>query len=344
MPKIAYVSKRFQEKSMRLIDLSEAIIIDYARQGYSLTLRQLYYRLVAAAEIENSQRSYKRLGSILNDARLAGLIDWTQIEDRTRSLSGNSHWHNPTQIVTAAHGSFMLDRWKDQENYVEVYVEKDALIGVVGRICRELDVFFMSCRGYTSQSAMWRSAQRMASKQEDGKDVTLIHLSDHDPSGVDMTRDLDDRLRVFDVYGVQVIRLALTMTQVNRYGPPPNPTKLSDSRSPDYIAQFGLDSWELDALDPAVISDLIKDEILMLRDEPTFNRTIIIEDAMIETLADTLERYEAGGVDKWLKGWDATFEGRDPALEAAGYYEDEDEYDGSREDDDWTVDHGSDPH
>ena len=343
MPKINYVEKRFQEKSMRLIDLSEAIIIDYAQQGYSLTLRQLYYRLVAAAEIENSQRSYKRLGSILNDARLAGLIDWTQIEDRTRSLSGNTHWDNPTQIVRAAHGSFMLDRWKDQENYLEVYVEKDALIGVIGRICRKLDVFFMSCRGYTSQSAMWRSAQRMQHKQDEGKNVTLIHLSDHDPSGVDMTRDLDDRLRVFDVYGVEVIRLALTMGQVNRYGPPPNPTKLTDSRSPDYIRQFGFDSWELDALDPAVISDLIRDEILALRDEPTFDRTIIIEDAMIKTLADTLERYESGGVDKWLKGWDATFKGFDPALEEAGYYDDENIL---NDDDqgDWKVDHGSNMH
>ncbi len=323
MPRIVYETKRFRESSLELIDQGNAIVQDYARQGYSLTLRQLYYRLVALGKIENSQRSYKRVGSTFTNARLAGLMDWHAIEDRTRSLSGNTHWPNPTEIVTAARDSFMVDRWKDQDNYLEVYVEKDALVGVVGRICQELDVFYMSCRGYPSASVVWRSARRFRGKQNDGKRTVLIHLTDHDPSGVDMTRDLDDRYYVFRNYDVEVVRLALTMAQVNQYNPPPFMAKVTDSRSPDYVAKFGYDSWELDALDPVVISDLIRDKILEYRDPDIHERTMIIEGAMVETLNETLERYEAGGRDKWLEGWDATEEGSDPALEDAGYYEDD---------------------
>jgi len=135
----------------------------------------------------------------------------------------------------------------------KVWVEKDALIGVVERACTELDVPFLSCRGFVSQSAMWQAAMRI---KRQGRDTVIIHLGDHDPSGIDMTRDIQDRLDIFG-YGGIVDRIALNLDQIEQYNPPPNPAKVSDSRYEGYVAEYGEDSWELDALDPKAINELI---------------------------------------------------------------------------------------
>lgn len=161
MPKHQYKDINFQSKSLDLIERVNDIVTDYKAQGYELTLRQVYYQLVARGIIPNSERSYKNLGNLINDGRLAGLIDWYAIVDRTRNLRANSHWDTPESVIHSAKWSYMLDRWERQPNYVEVWVEKDALIGIVGQICRELDVPHFSCRGYTSQSEMWVAAQRI---------------------------------------------------------------------------------------------------------------------------------------------------------------------------------------
>lgn len=149
--------------------------------------------------------------------------------------------------------------------YVEVWIEKDALVGVIEGVCREEDVPYFSCRGYTSQSEVWRAARRLADKRRKGKDCYILHLGDHDPSGIDMTRDIDDRLTMF-MGGVGVKRLALNMDQVQRYNPPPNPAKITDSRGVGYIATHGRESWELDALEPTVIGNLIRSNVVALRD------------------------------------------------------------------------------
>jgi hypothetical protein len=90
-----------------------------------------------------------------------------------------------------------------------------------------------------------------------GQEPLIIHLGDHDPSGIDMTRDNRDRLGMFAQHNVEVIRLALNMDQVEQYTPPPNPAKTTDSRAKDYIAAYGTSSWELDALEPRVINELL---------------------------------------------------------------------------------------
>lgn len=162
----------------------------------------------------------------------------------------------------------MLDRWKNQPNYVEVWVEKDALIGIVSQVCRKLDVPHFSCRGYTSQSEMWSAAQRFI-RQEDKESRTIIHLGDHDPSGIDMTRDIQERLEMFGA-DVTVKRVALTMEQIELYNPPPNPTKVTDARSSGYIQIYGHECWELDALEPKIITDLIKNEVTALADPDLF--------------------------------------------------------------------------
>ncbi len=263
--KIPYISKNFRDKSLAVIAQAESILNEYAAQGYDLTLRQLYYQFVARDLIPNRQKEYSKLGSIINGARLAGLIDWDMIEDRTRNIRGLSHWSSPAEMIEACARQFRLDPWQDQDHYVEVWIEKDALVGVIEPICDKYHLNYFSCRGYTSQSEMWRAAQRLNRREEDGKITVILHFGDHDPSGIDMSRDIQDRLGVFHSY-IDFYRIALNMDQVDEYGPPPNPAKVTDSRFESYMVEHGSDSWELDALEPSVISGLIEGRVRGLID------------------------------------------------------------------------------
>lgn len=293
---ITYVAKELRGSSLALVDRANSIIAEYRSLGFTLTLRQLYYQFVSRDLLRNTMKEYKRLGSVINDARLAGLIDWNAIEDRTRGVRGSPHWESPKDIVSACAQQFRLDKWADQVNYVEVWVEKDALVGIVEKACLPLDVNYLACRGYTSQSEMWESAMRMVEKSETGRVCHVIHLGDHDPSGVDMTRDIMDRLALFcqhhDVVPPDVHRIALTIEQVHQQKPPPNPAKLSDSRATGYIRKHGSQSWELDALDPAYLSRLIRKSVEGLMDRDLFEAIRSEEDAHQKEIKSAADNWD----------------------------------------------------
>ncbi len=272
MPLIKFRDFRFRADALAVIEQVNAIVNEYQGQGFRLTLRQLYYQFVARGLIANQQREYKRLGSIINDGRLAGLIDWNAIEDRGRNLQSFSSWSSPAEIIKVAASSYRMNPWRTQRSYVEVWVEKEALIGVVEIPCARRRVPHFACKGYTSQSEMWLAAwHRFRGSIRDGKRVTLIHLGDHDPSGIDMTRDIEDRLAMFGAVDVRVRRIALNMDQVEEHSPPPNPAKFTDSRCAGYVEGFGSESWELDALEPSLLDSLITGEIEALIDEDAWN-------------------------------------------------------------------------
>lgn len=290
MPKIQYKEIRFQQKSLDLIELVNQVVDEYSAQGYELTLRQVYYQLVARGYIPNNERSYKNVGSLINDGRLAGLIDWHSVTDRTRNLRSESHWDTPADVIASARYSYNLDKWKGQPNYVEVWVEKDALVDIVGQACSPLDTPYFSCRGYTSQSEMWSAAQRFI-RQKQRKKRIIIHLGDHDPSGIDMTRDIQERLEMFGA-AVKVKRVALTMNQVKTYNPPPNPAKITDSRCGKYIDQYGEESWELDALEPQMLVNLIRNEVTALRDDALYQAICEREAQEKEELQLLVDNYD----------------------------------------------------
>jgi len=283
MALICYQPKKFQGHSKEMISLVNDVVVTYKTQGYDLTLRQVYYQMVARGYIPNNDKEYKKLGSLINDARLAGEIDWKSIEDRTRNLRGNSHWSSPGAIISSCAYQYEIDKWIDQEYHVEVWVEKDALVGIIGTACTPFDVSYFSCRGYVSQSEMWIAAHRLMNKSsEQGKKCIILHLGDHDPSGIDMSRDIEARIRMFwqhhyymdetnDPYGnFQFQRIALNWDQVQQYNPPPNPTKLKDARSTKYVRDYGMECWELDALEPRVIDQLIREHIAEYCDAQRF--------------------------------------------------------------------------
>ncbi|MER7971116.1 hypothetical protein ABTX35_19325 [Streptomyces sp. NPDC096080] len=272
MPREAYIERKFSPQSMGLITKADEICRAYAQQGFDLTLRQLYYQFVARDLLPNKMSEYKRLGSVVNDARLAGLLDWHYIVDRTRNLRSLPHWETPHSVIRSAASGYRTDRWARQPYRVEVWIEKDALVGVIASACQRNDVDYFSCRGYTSQSELWGAAQRMIRYQRAGQKPVIIHLGDHDPSGVDMTRDIRERLALFEAT-VDVRRIALNMDQVLEYDPPPNPAKLTDSRATGYIRAHGRSSWELDALEPTLLDQLIEDEIWAFRDAGLWDET-----------------------------------------------------------------------
>lgn len=265
--KQCFVEKKFKPDNLALIYKINRIIEEYQEQGYELTLRQVYYQLVARGFIPNNERSYKNVGNLISEARLAGLIDWNAIVDRTRHLRKNTHWNSPKDILQAAANQYEIDKRATQGIYIEVWVEKDALISIVEDVCSKLDVPCFSCRGYVSQSEMYEAARRIKNQlNNEGKyEAFIIHLGDHDPSGIDMTRDIQERMDLFGA-DVRVDRIALTWEQIELYNPPTNPTKLTDSRATGYIEKYGYDCWELDALEPRVIEQLIIDSVTNLTD------------------------------------------------------------------------------
>jgi len=293
LPKICYIPKSFTASSLSIIEQANDIIQEYDEQGFSLTLRQLYYQFVSRDLIANKQSEYKRLGDIINNARLAGMVDWKSIEDRTRNLQRLAHWDSPSEILESCAEQFRFDKWSNQEYRLEVWIEKDALVGVIEDICDEHDVPYFSCRGYTSQSEMWRASRRLALYHSAHQQIpVIIHLGDHDPSGIDMTRDIQDRMNIFAGNKISVERIALNIGQVDRYNPPPNPAKLSDTRCQAYILKYGDSSWELDALEPQVMVDLIDKTIQLYKDSSKWDVMVTKENHEKLRLRETANNWE----------------------------------------------------
>jgi hypothetical protein len=290
MTRIAYEDWNPGDRALAIVAIANQICEEYARQGYDLTLRQLYYQFVARDYLPNNMRSYKMLGNTIDRARRAGLMDWDYIVDRTRNLQGFTTYETPADLITAMADRFHVDLWQDQECRVEVWVEKEALAGVVSRAALSRGVDYFSCRGYVSQSEMHAAAKRHEDYEYGGQDVFVIHLGDHDPSGKDMTRDMQDRLRLFGARTV-VNRIALNWDQIDEFNPPPNPAKLTDSRADAYIREFGTSSWELDALNPDTLSNLITSTIDSYLDVPAFNARVREQDRGRDDLATVARQW-----------------------------------------------------
>lgn len=266
-----FVDHRFQADAQGIIDQANDILDDYQAQGYTMTLRQLYYQFVSKNLFANIEKNYSKLSRVLTRGREAGLVDWDAIEDGNRGVRSFGYCESEYGAMSGLEYGIVFDRWERQDQYVEVWVEKDALSGVIRRPCQNLYVPYMACKGYMSASEAWRAGQRFAKALENGKECILFHLGDHDPSGMHMTVDNEKRTNLFSSYaqadGVEVRRLALNMDQVDQYDPPPNPAKFSDPRASGYVAEFGSTSWELDALEPSVIEALITDAVKPLIDQ-----------------------------------------------------------------------------
>jgi hypothetical protein len=324
----------FRPETLATIAKADAIIAEYG--GQKLTARQVYYQFVSRDLIPNTPRSYQNLTSVLTDARYAGLVSWNAIEDRGREADVPSGWDNIDDLVDAAVSQFRLPRWSDQPKYVELWVEKQALAGVLEPIARRNHIPLMVNKGYSSASAMKAAADRMLeavgsddvqtvcvgcgvfADDRDGrrcnacrevteievhafrdgaygddafdKEVIVLYLGDHDPSGEDMVRDIRARLTEFGVPNLRVDKIALTMAQIRKFKPPPNPAKITDSRAKAYIEKYGAESWELDALPPKELNRLVEQAIARNVDSKLMEAMRAREDAERERVREAIKR------------------------------------------------------
>lgn len=270
---------RFKPATLSRIGHANEIIGEYQALGFTLTLRQLFYQFVSrpALGLANTFDNYKKLGRAVTDARRAGLIDWDALEDRTRNVRSLPKWDEPPEIIGACANQYREDIWSLQPYRPEVWIEKDALTGVIEGVSEEFRVPWFSCRGNVSDSEMYAAGKRFAAVIAQGQVPLVLQLVDHDPTGLDMSRDVRERLAMFAREEIEVRRLALNLDQTN--GLPPNFAKESDSRFEDYVQRFGTtDCWELDALAPNVISGLVRAELESLIDRDAWASAIAAED------------------------------------------------------------------
>jgi len=251
-----------KENTKILIEEAHRVLASH----HPMTLRQVFYRLVAGQVIENRQNRYKSLSRTLVRARQEGMIPWEWIEDRLRIPREVGMWGNLAAFGRAVIKGYRRDVWPDQADYIEVWLEKDALSGIFERALRPYGVTLNVGRGYDSWSSICSASQRYETERaEGGADTTILYFGDFDPSGEDMVRSLEERLGFFGCWPT-IEKIAITAEDIERYDLPPNPAKLTDSRADNFIALHGNNCVELDALPPDVLSEMIEQEVDGLMD------------------------------------------------------------------------------
>jgi len=292
------MAERFQYNLTRDETVAKAkeIAKEYARDGMTLTLRQLYYQFVGRGLELNDDKVYNRLGATLTDARYDGRFPINHLEDRGRD-TGSGDWttndddvddaldNSADAIKSCPYWYIRRSRWWGQEKIVSVWVEKEALAGVFEQPCTDLGVSLFPCKGYPSVSALtaWlKSATqaREAFHHEFGwaPDPIILYFGDHDPDGFEIPRAALRglyRLQKLDGhdFDIDMQRLALNLNQILKYKPPPFPAKKTSSRYASYKKEHGIDdAWELDALEPRVLRQLIRDRVTAHFDQATHAR------------------------------------------------------------------------
>lgn len=315
-------SKGYWEADKRTIITQIRLICQqYLNSGYSLTLRQLYYQLVSKDYIPNHDKVYKKLSSLKDEVVYGGLTDWEVFEDRGRLPDVPYSEDGITEALQKTVDCYRLERQKGQRTHVEVWTEKDAISSILKKITNRMGVTLVVNKGYTSSTAMYGSYERFAEKINQGCKVVVLYFGDHDPSGLDMIRDINDRIlfmltrgeglddeiiedwwekeqytiydvaelegfeevvnlmnehdtRLYELFEIgkktlfintnalfEIKQIGLTMEQIKTYNPPPNPAKITDPRAKNYIENFGRVSWEVDALTPRIMEDIVKNAI-----------------------------------------------------------------------------------
>lgn len=294
-----YRDHNFRWDTRQILEDADRVATEYMEKGYTVTVRQLYYQMIAQDlfpdswiderynaknglpwDTKNTVKNYQKFVKVVSDGRLAGYLDWDAIEDRLRRTERNRHWSSHDEILQAAVDSWAIDKWAYQKIRVEVMCEKDAVAGILEPVCSLNDVPFTACRGYGSQSLFYRKGKEIQEILLGGQHVVLLYFGDHDPSGLDMDRDIQSRLTDFTDLGddfekyVHFHRIALTSGQIEKLMPPPNPAKSTDSRYKLYQEQFGNESWELDAIPPEYLEHILNGALESLRDEEQWKRAI----------------------------------------------------------------------
>lgn len=267
-------------KTVKLIDAAYEVLGEY----YPMTLRQIFYQLVARHVINNSMSEYQRLSNALVKARQEGIIPFEWIEDRVRRPRVVSMWRGLPDFLETVRHVYRRDIWDSQPQYVEVWLEKDALSGIFEDITREYGVTLVVGRGYNSWSAYKEAADRI---REQGKPAIILYFGDFDPSGEDIVRALGESLPFFGI-SPKIKKVALTKEDVINYQLPPDFTKKTDARARKFIEKHGDIAVELDALPLPVLRRKVQEAIKANLDLEALAEVLEIEEQERQSLWDIL--------------------------------------------------------
>jgi len=265
-----------------LLDEVLRILAGYAQQ---ITVRQLYYRLVAAHVIPNNLASYKRLVGFLTRWRKSGDLDPAVFVDLTREPDPPRTWADLATFLERVRESYHRDRWEGQGIRPAVWIEKEALATVFEPVCREFGVLLQVCRGYPSLSCLVEASHRRE---------RILYFGDFDPTGVDISRNIREELE--ETWGAEVKLdvIALTKDQAEERELPWDYAKATDSRTKGFLADYGIDhTWELDALPPDVLETMVREAIQgEITDQEAWDQDGEREEEECEKLAEIISEFE----------------------------------------------------
>ena len=233
-----------------------AAAIEVLSANRPMTVRQVYYQLVSRQVIENNRGQYQAVSNLLVDARQEGIIPWDWIEDRLRRPRAVSMWDDLADFARTVRHAYRRDVWASQPEYLEVWLEKDALAGIFEDALNRYGVTLCVGRGYDGWDSIHKAAERFGID----KRVTVLYFGDFDPSGEDMVRSLRERLAELGAEP-EIVKCALTFGDVARYNLPPDFTKATDTRRAAFVAKYGDLAVELDALPTDVLRGRLISEV-----------------------------------------------------------------------------------
>ncbi len=276
--------KRHRRTKAEIAEIEDAIF-DIVRADHPMTLRGLFYRLVAAGVIAKDEREYKNVGRYLLKLRREDRVPYAWIADNTRWMRKPRTYYGLHDVLEHTVETYRRALWSDQDAYVEVWCEKDTLAGVLYAETEPYDVPLMVVRGFSSETYLHSAAEAIAVQD---KPAYLYLLTDYDPSGLGIATDIERRIRGFipDVE-VHVERIAVTEDQIDRLLLPTRPTKRTDSRSKGFTRE----SVELEAIPPATLRALVRSAIEQHVDPDLLDRTIAVEEAERATLVEIERRF-----------------------------------------------------
>ncbi len=232
-------ARRTKEQTATIRDTIMTVLAENA----PMTVRQVYYQLVARQLIANNRSQYQGTSDLLVKMRQEGDIPWKHIEDRNRRPRTVNMWDNLPDFLGSVRWWYQKDVWATQPRQLEVWLEKDALSGIFEDVLRPNGITLNVGRGYDG----WSSIRNAAVRYGDGSKTTVLYFGDFDPSGEDMVRSLIERLAFFDSRP-EIVKCALTLDDVRRYNLPHDFTKATDSRQAAFVERWGDVAVELDAL------------------------------------------------------------------------------------------------
>jgi hypothetical protein len=269
--------KRRRRTRLEIGQLKE-VIFQAVSEDRPMTVRQVFYRLVTLGAINKTEREYKSVCRLLGDMRRADQLPYRWITDSTRVMRKERSFSSLEMALEHTAMAYRRSLWDNQNVYVEVWLEKDALSGVLYEVTNQWDVPLMVTRGYPSISFLHEAALHLS---HIGKPVMIYYFGDYDPSGEDIPRVVEEGIREF-APDVDLVfeRVAVNPSQIIQMGLDTRPTKSSDSRSKTFQGE----SVELDAIRPAVLRDMTAQCIERHLDKQALEAVRVAEESEREIL------------------------------------------------------------